>query len=298
MLPRRRARIALALSVIGGTLFGAVPTVSAADATVAVTASSTAWVVRVETGSTGTVDFVAGPAVPPAGDGSLRMTTSAAADGIALASAAGAGTRLDAFTTLGYSTYVAPGALTDAPVIALQFDIDADSTDANTAFQGRLVFEPYYTETVVKGTWQRWDTLTQGRWWATRSPMNVECSIAAPCSWSEVLTAFPHAAVRTGTLLKAGSGWAGFDGNVDRLQMGTASGTTTYDFGPGFGPCLAATDHATMTIRLLADCQTSHTILVPDGWTLDGDEYTSPRWTRPAAISWGPSSETPATWRT
>lgn len=54
----------------------------------------------------------------------------------------------------------------------------------------------------------------------------------------------------------------------------TVSAADAYDFGPGFGPCLAATDHATTTIRLLADCQTSHTILVPDGWTLDGDEYT------------------------
>jgi parallel beta helix pectate lyase-like protein len=36
------------------------------------------------------------------------------------------------------------------------------------------------------------------------------------------------------------------------------------------GPCVFATDGTTMTMTLLADCTTDHTILVTDGFTLDG----------------------------
>ena len=39
-----------------------------------------------------------------------------------------------------------------ALAISLGFDIDYDVTDLNTAYQGRLTFEPYYTNTVMTGS--------------------------------------------------------------------------------------------------------------------------------------------------
>lgn len=38
--------------------------------------------------------------------------------------------------------------------VSLQFDMDYNLADSNTAWQGRLVYEPYATETVNTGAWQ------------------------------------------------------------------------------------------------------------------------------------------------
>ena len=40
------------------------------------------------------------------------------------------------------------------------------------------------------------------------------------------------------------------------------------------GPCLVDHDVATKTDTLLSDCTTDHTIVVTNGWTLDGDGYS------------------------
>ena len=98
------------------------------------------------------------------------------------------------------------------------------------------MFEPYYTETVTKGVWQTWDPMTQGKWWGTHASISGTCSIGSPCTWDELLTAFPDVGVNSsfgGVLLKAGSGWpAGFDGNVDGFTIvsDTNGIDDTYDF--------------------------------------------------------------------
>jgi hypothetical protein len=58
-----------------------------------------------------------------------------------------------------------------------------------------------------------------------------------PCTWQQVLTAFPNAGIRntttSGFLFKAGGPWSpGFDGNVDAFKIGIRSFRTTYDFEP------------------------------------------------------------------
>ena len=184
------------------------------------------WAFAQETPN-GSGAMVNGPGSPPLGSGSANLIVDSTGGEI-LATANHNGTRLDAIDTLTYSTYRAAGG--DALAIALQFDIDLDATDANTAFQGRLVYEPYYTHDVQANVWQTWNTQDDaagGNWWFTRAPGNLTCSIANPCTWSEVLAAYPNAAIRQGTFLKAGGGWlGGFNGNVDALTIGD----TTYDF--------------------------------------------------------------------
>lgn len=200
------------------------------------TLSDAGWGVFVETG-TADGEFVNGPAAAPAGSGSARLTTSTGDGGVALIGGAEyAGTRLDEITTLVYSTYQAADSTSVAQAVTLQFNIDADLTDEDDSWQGRLVFEPYYSETVVKESWQTWDPMTQGRWWGSGAAIAAQCAIGSPCTWAEVLTNFPNAGIHGSlgaVVLKAGSGWpAGFDGNVDALTIGVNGDDTTYDFEP------------------------------------------------------------------
>lgn len=182
-------------------------------------------------GTTGEGEMVAGPGTPPLLSGSARLATPGATDGSALGKLGYDGVRLDEITSLQYSTYRTAG--DPAEAVALQLNIDDDVTDADDSWKGRLVFEPYYSETVETGEWQTWDTLTQGGWWGTGAAISGTCSIASPCTWAQVLAAFPDAGIHNSlgaVIFKAGSNWAGFDGNVDALTIGVNGNETTYDF--------------------------------------------------------------------
>jgi Right handed beta helix region len=225
----------------------------------------------------GSGELVGGRAPTSAGSGSARLTVDAAG-GYALAASILGGTHLDQITTLGYSTWQSPSNANPNLAIALQFNVDFDLDDESTAFQGRLVFEPYYTYgTPAQGTWQQWDALA-GKWWATRAPFNATCSQAAPCTKAQVLAAWPNAGVHLtlgAVLLKAGGGWGAFTGHADALTIGVnGSEVITYDFEGQLGACAVSTDAGTNTLTLQHDCTTDHTLRVPDGWTLDGDDHT------------------------
>lgn len=224
--------------------------------------------------------LVPGPDTPPAGIGSAELATPNAGDGSALILPDYAGTLLSDVSTLSYETYRQSVDAGNNLAIALQFNVDYDLTDAATDYMGRIVFEPYQTSggNVVQDTWQTWDALS-GKWWGTRSTVTVgglsvanPCVQASPCSWSALLTDFPNIGVH-GTLgavvLKAGSTWQGFRSNVDKLTIGVGNVNTTFDFEPG-----CTFNDAGTTRTLVGDCQTDHTILIPDGFTLDGDGHT------------------------
>lgn len=191
----------------------------------------------VEETPTGTGDMVTGPDTPPMGVGSAHFVVDDTG-GELLAKAGYAGTRLDEITGLEYSTYRTSGA--DALAVSLQFNVDDDLNDADDSWKGRLVFEPYYTETVNTGEWQTWDPMTQGKWWGTGATVAAECSMASPCTWNEVLAAFPDAGIHQvyeAVGLKAGGSWAGgFDGNADALTIEVNSVADTYDFEPDVEP--------------------------------------------------------------
>jgi hypothetical protein len=152
-----------------------------------------------------------------------------------------AGTRLDRVTELSYSTYRSTADAGNNLAIALQLNVDYDVTDAAAGYQGRIVYEPYhsYGGQVVQGIWQTWNTLT-GKWWGTKSTVTRNgvstanpCVQATPCTWTQLLTAFPNAGVHAtygAVVLKAGSGWGGFQGNVDRLVIGIDGTSATFDF--------------------------------------------------------------------
>jgi hypothetical protein len=185
--------------------------------------------------------MVQGPSGTPTGTGSAELATLSASDGIALILADYKGVRLSQLTTLRYSTYRQSADPGKNLAIALQLNVDFDLSDNATGYQGRLVFEPYQSNSggVNEGEWQNWDTKA-GKWWGTKTTVSKNgvstanpCVQSAPCTWAQLSAAFPNLGIHTtygAVVLKAGSGWASFRGNVDNLTIGIDGVNTTYDF--------------------------------------------------------------------
>lgn len=183
--------------------------------------------------------LVLGPATPPAGSGSVMLSTAGSTGGHIFVAQRYGGTKLSEIVSLKYWSY---GNLSpQAP--ALQFDVDSDLTDLVTSFQGRMVFEPYQSygnAAVIPNTWIEWDALN-GKWWGSGSgpsrPFSNACPQSNPCSTAQVLVLFPNIGVRVGggTYFKVGSGWGDpFTGNVDKFTIGVNNAgdvnTTMWDF--------------------------------------------------------------------
>jgi Subtilisin-like serine proteases len=196
--------------------------------------------------------LVDGPTGQPLGSGSAFLSTPAASDGKALILQGYAGTRFDAISELRYSTFRQSADAGHNLAIALQVNADYDLTDQSVGYQGRLVYEPYQSApgTVLDTTWQSWDAKA-GKWWGTKASVPRggvlvanPCVQATPCTWAQLLAAFPDVGIHAtygAVVLKAGSSWPGFSGNVDALSIGVNGTTTTFDFertAPVTGPVL------------------------------------------------------------
>jgi hypothetical protein len=185
--------------------------------------------------------LVVGPGSVPVGAGSAELAVAGASEGKALVLVDYKGVRLDQLTTLRYSTYRQSTDNGSNLAVALQLNADFDVTDNATGYQGRLVFEPYMTASgsVTAAIWQNWDAMA-GKWWSTKNAVSKggvtvsnPCVQSSPCTWSQLLAAFPNAGIHAtfgAVVLKAGSGWSSFRGNVDNLQIGIDGSTTTFDF--------------------------------------------------------------------
>jgi hypothetical protein len=185
-------------------------------------------------GSVGAVAFVPGPPTAPLGTGSVQLTVDA--NGRAsFGTAAYKGTRLDKITALQYQVNVQSFGGAEAPT--LQFDVDYDSTDGITTYQGRLV--TYSATPLSINSWYSVNALA-GTWWATGAPGNAHCTQATPCTMAQVLSLFPQAAIRNdaaqggNVLFRLGGPVAGGGRvNVDAFQITTNTGSSIYDFEPG-----------------------------------------------------------------
>lgn len=191
-----------------------------------------------EEAANGAGSFETGPDTPPLESGSAHFDVDSTGE-LVLGTYGFQGTRLDTIETLAYSSYRATGTPLTAP--SLQIDIDTNTTDATTTWEGRLVYEPHFTNTVNTGEWQTWNTqdnAPDGNWWFTEAPGNTACSEADPCTWTEILTAYPDAGVRnagttTGAVLfKTEAPDGGFEGNVDNFIIEVDTHTTIFDFEP------------------------------------------------------------------
>lgn len=85
---------------------------------------------------------------------------------------------------------------------------------------------------------------------------------------------FSASTVVIGLEVGLGSGWNGtYHSFADYVTLGFGDTTTVWDFEmPPSNNCVFNTVNTTM--NLMADCWTTETILVPDGYTLNGNGYT------------------------
>ena len=237
----RRVAVACVLaSVCGGAGFSAL-------AQTYITPSTPGWTFAEET-PVASGGFVSGPGTPPSGSaGSYQLTVQQPGGGLFYTQQY-AGTRLDHLAGLKYSTYVVNSAL---PVTAtMSFDFDNDMGVVAGSYGGRAVFDPALLGAViVPGTWQTWDPMTQKAWWGSGTPgtrpLNMVCTQAAPCTFAQILAAFPNGGVLSDQFagffgFKLGNGGGPSHVSVDSFSIGTAGPAgpvTQYNFAPGLpGP--------------------------------------------------------------
>jgi len=202
--------------------------------------------------------MVTGPATPPLGTGSAQLETGAGAgDGSAqLRNSDWSGTSLSNLTTLSYSTYATAWNGSQLPWLRLYVAFNGDVN-----YDDRLVFEPVYSSAgagngdpnpqadVALNTWQNWNVLTG---------MVYSDIDGGPGSDAETFAQYlinhPTATIVSddvqgigGIRLTAGLASAedNFNTYVDNFTIGTADGTTTYDFEP-----TAAPEPTTMTLGI------------------------------------------------
>lgn len=196
-------------------------------------------------GNGNTAQFVTGPATPPLGTGSAELATAPNQGDTSsqIRNILYGGVRLDALTALSYSTYVTANNGQQFPYIELNI-----ATTGSGAPDDILFFEPPY-QTPSTGnpglpdqgpttlnTWQTWDAL-RGGWWDNNGVLNPGTGVG---SISTYLATYPNATIENavsglgGVRLTMGfaSPSDNFNGYVDNFTIGTANGTTTYDFEP------------------------------------------------------------------
>ncbi len=209
-------------------------------------APTTPWVSNDDnTTAAGDVTFVNGPATPPKGVGSAQLTTTPVGgiSTLVYTDLANASTRFSQISDLHYATYRSSADTGNLLAISLQLNVDYDKTDASTGWQGRVVFEPYFTAgsgNIPQNTWQAWNPMG-GKWWMTGNPVvndltgTKACPQSSPCTWAALLTAYPKSGFNASqpfVVLKAGQPWPGFVGNADDLRIGVDGSQANFDLEP------------------------------------------------------------------
>lgn len=178
-------------------------------------------------------NFVVGPSTPPAGIGSLELTTS---DGTAKQQhleEQQLGASLSSVDALSYSTYRqsdSTGQTFQVPSINMEI-----TTDGTAAGYTSLVFEPVYQSggaaAIQNDQWQTWNAYGNNAiWWSTHSIPGI-CAFTCYVSWSDIVAANPGAVILSYGV-NQGSGNPGIHANVDALTIGLNGNTTVYDFEP------------------------------------------------------------------
>jgi hypothetical protein len=203
--------------------------------------------------------FVQGPASPPLGTGSLQLTTAADGGGaVQVQTASFDGLKLSTLTSLSYSTFVTQNSGgADLDNEQAPYFIVGVSKTGNGVQDGFLVFEPtYQTGTYATmpgvtpsdvpdqrgadgaapkiGIWENYNVL-EGGFWTDGHPGGPPLdTLAHYISNNPDATIADFDSSDLGIEVAAGAGgpsdWGNFIGNVDDISLGTAGGTTTYDF--------------------------------------------------------------------
>lgn len=225
--------------------------------------------------------FVAGPGTPMHGLGSAQITVTGS-QRRNLATYQFAGTALADITVLSFRTFnPSAGNVGAASRSAyLNFNVDFNGTDT---WQSRLLFVPSVNGPVLQDTWQEWDAFAAGSaLWLYSGPTwpapNGAVPGTTPLTWNQIVTDYPGVRIRVTDAhlgLRVGEPYAdGYTENIDAFSFGTAAGTTIFDFDPDtyWGSCVVEDDGSSYT--LLSDCTTDQSLILPAGYTLDGNGFT------------------------
>jgi hypothetical protein len=190
------------------------------------------WVLYTRNAGAGA--FVAGPATPPSGIGSLETRTPTGADKVFLFNYDHIGTRLADIDRISYATYRDTGASPNQ-VPALNIQVDYNGPNVAGGFT-TLVFEPVYNTSqgaIQDDAWQTWDAYNggQGVWWSTQSIPGV-CAFNCFVPWSTIVQSNQDATILGGFGINQGSGNPALVAYSDVLTIGYGGECTTYDFEP------------------------------------------------------------------
>lgn len=227
---------------------------SSAWATIVTPGNMNGWTIYTTDGSGalntggGTGNFVSGPATPPLGVGSGHLQTPSGGgdQSVQFRNVGFAGTKIADLTVLGYSTYATTYNGSQLPFLTIWL---------NTG--DRLWFEPAYSAAgagngnpnpqaaPTLGAWQNWNALS-GMWYSDNSAgpgsnaITLAQYLAIPGNANATIV---DAAPGIGGIRLA-SGFASstddFNTNIDDFTIGTAAGTTTFDFEPAAVPELSS----------------------------------------------------------
>jgi hypothetical protein len=188
------------------------------------------WVLYTRAGTPPTAGaFVEGPGTPPAGTGSLQLSTATGSEKVFLFGYDHVGTALDEIGSISYQTYRSAGSAQQVAALNLQVDHNGAAAGGFTT----LVFEPVYNTAqgaVVTGEWQDWIATGSGTWWSTQ-PIGGQCAGATSAcdkTWDEIVADNPDAVIVGGVGVNQGSGNPGLVSHVDAFTFDDV----TYDFEP------------------------------------------------------------------
>ena len=213
-----------------------------------------------DTRNGGTWAFTAGPATPPVGEGSLKLSTPGGTnapfpggDKVQILTDRYDNTQLSDITDIGYSAYRYGNA--QGSVVAMAALNIRVSTDGDNTADAYMVFEPYEQPSapasIPQRVWTDWDAYNGGNaeWWFSNGAGG--CGQATPCTLTQINTTFPDAKVREGTScgpanaftpcpgslgFNQGSNNPGTTTNVDDLYVSVSGAETRFDFEQQTGP--------------------------------------------------------------
>lgn len=228
-------RRALVAALIGAWLWLTPGTASAQAITEVTTIPGGGWLVRPgDNLGAGASRLVEGPAVPPAGRGSLELSVTSTTDRALVTNQFGQPTPTTprAFDGLtgSWSTFVPAGPAVESRAPSLRFEAFRDITNPVGTFTTVSVEASRQAPAqgpVEADTWQTWALDASTVVW--QSDASDACPMAAPCTLAEFVTAFPNA--RWGTVqVGIGSGAPAGASYVDAVEVSVGAEAFAWDF--------------------------------------------------------------------
>ncbi len=229
----------VSLNLFGTVICTFTNTITLSETVITVTPVVTnGWAYVTETVGPGTYlvpfDIVLPPPAPTLGDASARMAITDVTWRHMYAAAIFTGTSLSDITVFEYRLY-RPATNGQTPYINIGWDDDV--TDAATGFRGRLVYSP---GSLAPDMWHIVDARndTTPRWYTTLTGA-TQCTSSTPCTFAQLVAAYPNAAIHPNDFLGVPLGFVGIrtgggsstgTGYADGLRVGVGNQVTRFDF--------------------------------------------------------------------